>query len=117
MIDSTGELIPEDKKIVLPMKSSNIQPNGLRLQRLFHGLCALSSHLDTAYLDRAPLRSAPYKLCSWTRRIHDVYYPPRSPCDYGQPEDCRAADLLVSIGTRFTRMSPLVTVLILLTSL
>jgi hypothetical protein len=41
MIDSTGELIAEDKKTVLPMKSSNIQPNGLRLQRLFHGLCSL----------------------------------------------------------------------------
>jgi hypothetical protein len=51
MIDSTGELVADDKKTILPMKSSNIQPNGLRLQRLFHGLCSLYFHLDIIYLN------------------------------------------------------------------
>ncbi|PVF98449.1 S-adenosyl-L-methionine-dependent methyltransferase [Serendipita vermifera] len=80
MIDSTGELIAEDQKTVLPMKSSDIHPKGSRLQRLFYEVRHANSALG---LDEFMMRIT----------LQDGLW------DYDKLEGCGAAELLMPIGT------------------
>ncbi|PVF97692.1 S-adenosyl-L-methionine-dependent methyltransferase [Serendipita vermifera] len=88
MIDSTGELIGEDQKTILPMKSSNINPKGSRLQRLFYEVRHANSALG---LDEFMMRIT----------LQDGLW------DYEKLEDCGAAELLMPIGTWSTHQNPI----------